>query len=121
MLDKMSSSLVLSLMSKPIKSSKLSNFLWAVSAFFLASSSAFGLLCLLCFSASLLPLPSWPPLPSLCSSASLLLLPSVCFTLFVFNYSFEEFPRNLRTCRRMLIRSCILIESYNCKNILYKR
>ena len=37
-------------MSKPIKSSKLSNFCGAVSAFFLASSSAFFFLCLLgCF------------------------------------------------------------------------
>ncbi|AOW26281.1 uncharacterized protein CAALFM_C106190CA [Candida albicans SC5314] len=41
MLDNMSSSLVLSLMSKPIKSSKLSNFCGAVSAFFSAFSSAF--------------------------------------------------------------------------------
>ena len=44
---------------------------------------------------------------------------TVCFYTFDFYYSFEEFPRNLRTCRITLIRMVyFLIESYNRKDIM---
>ena len=47
------------------------------------------------------------------------ILPLVCFYTFDFYYSFEEFPRNLRTCRITLIRMVyFLIESYNRKDIM---